>query len=231
MVGLSATSRTLHNSQFRSLNQPCNSWRLELDIGIDAKTTISWPHSQHRHIDQPVLASHQFLDSPLCHNSAGFAASHSNCFKRSSASRTSNTKTNFCSVAFATNSIAHFANIFVVPFWKSQVNKWVVYWDQCACSKKWFTINWISENSIVNTCKILTWRIDFLAASLPCIPVLMELFLFFGLAMSNTMTRFLSSNRSLWNFLLDSLSTNIVRKWSTQFLDSNREDSENIVLS
>ena len=53
----------------------------------------------------------------------------------------------------------------------------------------WFTINWISEKSIVNTCKMFTLRVDFLAASLPRIPGHMVLFLFFGLAMSSTMIR------------------------------------------
>ena len=52
----------------------------------------------------------------------------------------------------------------------------------------WFTINWISEKSIVNTCKMFTLRVDFLTASLPRIPSSMVLFLFFGFAMSSTMT-------------------------------------------
>ena len=51
------------------------------------------------------------------------------------------------------------------------------------------TINWISEKSIVNTCNMLTLRVDFLTASLPRIPGLMVIFLFFGLAMSSTMSR------------------------------------------
>ena len=51
----------------------------------------------------------------------------------------------------------------------------------------WFTVNWISEKSIVNTCKMFTLRVDFLAAPLPRIPGYMVLFLFFGFAVSSTM--------------------------------------------
>ena len=52
----------------------------------------------------------------------------------------------------------------------------------------WFTTNWISEESIVSTCKISTMRVNFLAASLPRIPGYTVLFSFFGFAMSSTMT-------------------------------------------
>ena len=52
----------------------------------------------------------------------------------------------------------------------------------------WFTINWVSEKSIVNTCKVSTLRVNFLAASLPRIPSFLVLFMFFGFAMSSTMT-------------------------------------------
>ena len=52
----------------------------------------------------------------------------------------------------------------------------------------WFTITWISEKSIVNICKMSTLRVNFLAASLPRIPGYMVLFLFFGFAVSSTMT-------------------------------------------
>ena len=52
----------------------------------------------------------------------------------------------------------------------------------------WFTINWISEKSIVNTCKMSTLRVNFLAASLPRIPGDMVLFLFFSFTVSSTMT-------------------------------------------
>ena len=51
-----------------------------------------------------------------------------------------------------------------------------------------FTINWISEKSIVNTCKMSTLSVNFLAASLPRIPSFLVLFLFFGFAMSSTMS-------------------------------------------
>ena len=44
----------------------------------------------------------------------------------------------------------------------------------------WFTVNWISEKSIVNTCKMFTLTVDVLTASLPRIPRLMVLFLYFG---------------------------------------------------
>ena len=50
-----------------------------------------------------------------------------------------------------------------------------------------FTINWISEKSIVDTCKMSTLRVNFLAASLPRIPGYMVLFLFFSFAVSSTM--------------------------------------------
>ena len=43
-----------------------------------------------------------------------------------------------------------------------------------------FTINLISEKSIVNTCKMFTFRVNSLAASLPRIPSFMVLFLFFS---------------------------------------------------
>ena len=36
----------------------------------------------------------------------------------------------------------------------------------------WFTINWISEKSIVNTCKMFILEVDVLTTSLPRIPVL-----------------------------------------------------------
>ena len=50
------------------------------------------------------------------------------------------------------------------------------------------TANWISEKSIVNTCKMFTLKVDFLSTSLPRIPSQMVLFLYFGLAMSSTMS-------------------------------------------
>ena len=49
------------------------------------------------------------------------------------------------------------------------------------------TINWISEKSIVNTCKMFTLKVDFLSASLPRIPDHMVFSLYFGLAVSSTM--------------------------------------------
>ena len=49
-------------------------------------------------------------------------------------------------------------------------------------------MNWISEKSIVNTCKMSTLRVNFLAASPPRIPGCVVLFLFFGFAVSSTMT-------------------------------------------
>ena len=50
-----------------------------------------------------------------------------------------------------------------------------------------FTIDLVSEKAIVNTCKISTLRVNFLAASLPRIPGFLILFLFFSFAVSNTM--------------------------------------------
>ena len=52
----------------------------------------------------------------------------------------------------------------------------------------WFTINWIYEKSIVNTCKMSTFRVNFPAASPPRIPGQVILSLYFGLAMSSTMS-------------------------------------------
>ena len=52
----------------------------------------------------------------------------------------------------------------------------------------WFTINWISEKSTVNTCKMFTLRVNFPAASLPRILGHMVLDVFFGFAMLRTMT-------------------------------------------
>ena len=52
-----------------------------------------------------------------------------------------------------------------------------------------FTINWIFEKSIVNTCEMFTFRVDFLAASLPRIPSQMVLSLYFGFVMPNMMSR------------------------------------------
>ena len=49
-------------------------------------------------------------------------------------------------------------------------------------------ISWISEKSIMNTCKMFTLRVDILSASLPRIPSQMLLSLYFGLAMSSTMS-------------------------------------------
>ena len=47
--------------------------------------------------------------------------------------------------------------------------------------------NWISEKSIVNTCKMFTLGVDFFTASLPRIPGHMVLSLYLGLAVSSTM--------------------------------------------
>ena len=57
-----------------------------------------------------------------------------------------------------------------------------------------FTINWISEESIVNTCEMSTLRVNFLAASLPRIPGPRVLFLFFGFAMQQDCVFSLSRN-------------------------------------
>ena len=60
----------------------------------------------------------------------------------------------------------------------------------------WFTINWIFETSIVSTCRMSTLRVNILAASLPRIPGYMVLLLFFGFAMSSTVTAPFSWSRS-----------------------------------
>ena len=55
----------------------------------------------------------------------------------------------------------------------------------------WFTMNWISEESIVNMGKMFSLGVDFLTASVPRIPSYMVLFLFFGFAMSTWLRPFL----------------------------------------
>ena len=85
-----------------------------------------------------------------------------------------------------------------------------------------------------------TLRVNFFAASLPRIPGYMVLFLFFGFAVSSTMTapfldhvvrdRDYIQSQSVKNFFWIRFQPRIVRKCSRQFLDSNKEDSENIVL-
>ena len=99
----------------------------------------------------------------------------------------------------------------------------------------WFTINWISEKSTVNTCKMFTLRFDFLAASLPRIPSHIVLCLFFSLAMSSTMIRsFLYHvvrdreciQSSFVMFFWIRCQSSIVRKCNKQFLDSQKEQWE-----
>ena len=50
------------------------------------------------------------------------------------------------------------------------------------------SIYWVSEKSIVKTFEMFTLRVNSFAASLPRIPGYMVLFLFFGFAVSSTMT-------------------------------------------
>ena len=85
------------------------------------------------------------------------------------------------------------------PFCSSGVRRYV--WSSCASSShslhfcsvhpiaSCYSRYWISETSIVNTCRTFTLRVNFLAASLPRIPGHMVLCLFFGLAMSSTMSK------------------------------------------
>ena len=49
------------------------------------------------------------------------------------------------------------------------------------------TINWISEKSIVSTCKMFTLGDDFLTTSLPRVPSRVIFSLYFGLPVANTM--------------------------------------------
>ena len=121
-----------------------------------------------------------------------------------------------------------FIPLFALLFWPSDC-------------ELWFTINWISEKSIVNTCKMFTLGVDFLAASLPLIPGYMVLFLYFGLALSSTMSRsFLYhvvrdreciQSLSVKKFFGIRCKSSIVRKCSTRSLDSNKEDSTFGVVS
>ena len=102
-----------------------------------------------------------------------------------------------------------------------------------------FTINGISEKSIVDTCTMFNLRVDFLTAYLPRVPSQVVLSLYFGLVMSSTMSRSFLSRTSGWKvhpvvvceavfWVLSQWS--IVRRDSTQILDFNKEDSVNIVL-
>ena len=103
-----------------------------------------------------------------------------------------------------------------------------------------FTTYWISEKSIVNTCKMFTLRVDFLAASLPRIPGYMVLFFVLRscrvehhgcvLYLSRSSGKRVHPVVVCWIFFWIRCQSSIVRKCSTQFLDPNKEDSENIVL-
>ena len=87
---------------------------------------------------------------------------------------------------------------------------------------------------------MFTLRVDFLTASLPRIPSLVVLSLYLCLAMSNNMSRpFLyhvvrerecTQSKFVKHSSGFAVNQAIVRKCSTQFLDSNQEDSENVVL-
>ena len=81
----------------------------------------------------------------------------------------------------------------------------------------WFTINWISEKSIVNTCKMLPWESTLLQHLFHAFQAIWYSFCSSVLPFSSTtIGSFLliklcgivsASSLSLWNFLLDSLST------------------------
>ena len=62
-----------------------------------------------------------------------------------------------------------------------------------------FTINWISEKSIVNNFEMFTLRVNSFAASLPRIPNYMVLSLFFSCAVSNT-TESSSLDHVVWEW-------------------------------
>ena len=87
---------------------------------------------------------------------------------------------------------------------------------------------------------MFTFGVDFLTASLPRIPSQVVLFLYFGLAMSSTISR-----SFLYHVVRDreciksqfvelssgfAVKSSIVSKCSPQFLDSKKDDIENIVL-
>ena len=67
-----------------------------------------------------------------------------------------------------------FVHLFALLFWPSDC-------------ELWFTMNWISGKSIVNTCKMFTLGVDFLTASLPRIPSHVVFSLYF-LADSSTIS-------------------------------------------
>ena len=107
--------------------------------------------------------------------------------------------------------------------------------------ESWFTIDLVSEKAIVNTFEMLTLRVNSFAASLPHIPGCKVLCLFFSFTVSSTMaTPFLDhvvrdresiQSQSVKIFFWIRFQTRTVRKYSRSFLDSNREDIENISLS
>ena len=95
-----------------------------------------------------------------------------------------------------------------------------------------------SLRKIVNTCKMSTFRVNFLA-NISSTHSTLLLFLLFGFAMSSTMIApFLDhvGRERVHPVLVCSVffwircQQRIVRSCSRQFLDSNKEDSENVVL-
>ena len=84
----------------------------------------------------------------------------------------------------------------------------------------------------MNTSKLCTLRVNFLAACLPRIPGHMVFSLYFGLAVSSTMGSAFLDHVVLVceTFFWIRCQSSIVCKCNTQFLDSNKEDIGNIVL-
>ena len=85
------------------------------------------------------------------------------------------------------SSILLFGEMIRMVFFCKFVHLFSLLFSPSDC-ELWFTINWIYEKSIVNTCKMSTLRVNFLAASLPRIAGHMVLILFSGFAMSSIMT-------------------------------------------
>ena len=76
-------------------------------------------------------------------------------------------------------------SLYVMVFFRKFIPLFALLFWPSDC-ELWFTINWISEKSIVNTCKMSTLRVNFLAASHPRIPSQVVFSLYLGLAVLST---------------------------------------------
>ena len=131
------------------------------------------------------------------------------------------------------SSLTSFVHLFALLFYSSDC-------------ELWFTINCISKKSIVNPYKMSTLRVNFLAASLPRIPVYLMLFFLFDALFSLRVCRVEHHGSALsWSrcagqrrhpilvcetFFWFRFTPRTVHKCNRSLLDSNREEIENIAL-